>query len=48
MTGEDVVEPLPFVATTEKVELPAVVGVPEIAPVAELSVRPAGRVPEIE
>ena len=32
---------------TVKLEVPAVVGVPEIAPVAAVSVRPAGSEPEV-
>jgi len=35
------------VTLTVKLEVPAVVGVPEIAPVAAVSVRPAGSEPEV-
>ena len=34
-------------ACTVKVEVPAVVGVPEIAPVELFKVNPAGRLPEV-
>jgi hypothetical protein len=35
------------VTLTVKLEVPAVVGVPEITPVAAVSVRPAGSEPEV-
>ena len=35
--------PPPFVALKVTVEVPATVGVPEMAPVEELSVKPAGK-----
>ena len=35
--------PVPSVAVTVTLEVAAVVGVPEISPVVELSTRPAGR-----
>ena len=38
---------VPFAALMINVYVPAVVGVPEIAPVAELRLRPAGRDPEL-
>jgi hypothetical protein len=38
--------PPPFVAVSVTVELPAVVGVPVIAPVVVLRLNPAGSVPE--
>ena len=40
-----VAEVWPFVAPTLKVDVPAVVGVPVIAPVEEFRVRPAGSAP---
>ena len=43
-SDEVVVEPEPLVATTVKVDVPAVVGVPDRAP-AEDNVTPAGNVP---
>jgi hypothetical protein len=39
--------PWESVTRTVKFEVPAVVGVPEIVPVDELSDRPAGRLPEM-
>ena len=35
------------VTLTVKLEVPAAVGVPEIAPVAAVSIRPAGNEPEV-
>ena len=37
----------PLVAVTVKVELPGVVGVPVMAPVARLRTKPAGSVPVV-
>jgi len=52
MTTDAVVEAdctgmLPSVTVAVKVEVPLVVGVPEIAPVEDVRVSPAGSVPEV-
>ena len=41
-----VVFPAPLVALTVKLNVPTVVGVPEISPVEVFKVRPSGRLPE--
>ena len=47
IVSERVPELAPFCALTVNVDVPAVVGVPEIAPVEELRESPEGRVPEL-